>query len=148
MKYTTFVRMFGEVARVLHHEMVDAAHRRFLNFFEKEENNEEYTPKQHLIKLSKQLGIDFTDLSGQLLDGIITDKITFEIDTPIQLTDTSETLDDVEVELKSPRFLKNSTHVKMKVEFVRSPAPEGWAKLQDALNDELHFSTKKPRKEP
>ena len=146
MKLKTFVNIFGEIAVGLQHAMVEAAHKRFLSFFEDPDKDGTYEAKKHLLKLADELNLSFADLSGRLLDSMIGDTAEFEVDTPIEFTDTADTIDDVEVQLKSPGFLKSSSHVKIKIKFKHAPAPEGWLKLQDELDTQLQQSIKQPRK--
>ena len=60
MKLKTFVNIFGEIAVGLQHAMVEAAHKRFLSFFEDPDKDGTYEAKKHLLKLAVSSDISRT----------------------------------------------------------------------------------------
>ena len=142
MNLQTFINIFGEVAVGLQHAMVEAAHARFLSFFEDPDDDDVYELKTRLVKLSEELGVSFSEVSGRLLDSMIGHEAEFEIDTPIHFTDNAKSADDIEVTLKSPGFLKTLSHLKMRIKFKHAPPPEGWKKIQDQVDTILQRQLK------
>ena len=142
MKFQKFVNLFGEVVVGLQDAMVQRAHARFLSFFEDADGDDDYELKKKLIKFADDYKVPFSELSGRLLDTMIGDEAEFEIDTPITFMGDAESTDDMEVELKAPRFLKSHSHVKIRIKFRHAPAPEGWRKLQDHVDASLQRELK------
>ena len=151
MKFQDFVNVFGSAVVGLQDAMVQRAHARFLSFFEDSDDDDIYELKKRLIKFAEDYNVNFSELSGRLLDTMIGDEAEFEISTPIHFTDDAKSIDDVEIVLKSTGFLKSHSHVTMRVKFKHAPAPEGWRKLQDhvdaILQNELKLFAPKPKGE-
>ena len=137
VKFQTFVNIFGEVAVGLQHAMTESAHAKFLSLFEDRDEDGVYELRKHLVKLSELLGIEFSELSGRFLGSMIGDEAEFEIETPIHLTGDAETVDDIEVSVKAPRFLRSQSHVKIRIKFKQVPPTEGWKRLQDKVDELL-----------
>ena len=142
MKFQDFVNIFGEVVVGLQDAIVQRAHARFLSFFEDPDDDDVYELKKRLIKFSEEYNVSFSELSGRLLDTMIGDEAEFEIDTPIRFTGDAKSTDDLEIDLKSARFLRSHSHVKIRIKFRHAEAPEGWHKLQDHVDSVLQRELK------
>ena len=149
LKLKTLVQILGDLAVELQHSMAEGEHERFMSLFEDPDGDGVYTPRKDRIQLAQKLGFDVPVMARRILKSVVAKELEFELETPLHLTGSAETSDDIEVSLKSGGLFKTHSFLKIRVKMETEEVAEGMATLIDKVNAELKHDagTEKPTKD-